>query len=92
MGKHLCIVAFLIAFSLVDASASEYKVMAWNVEDMDIFDGQGTSRVPIQVKKEHAIASVIRKADPDVILIVEAPSLIEMQMSVGSDQANTLIL
>lgn len=85
MGKYLWLCSILFLFSLVDANAAEYKIMAWNVEDMDIFDGQGTARVPLQIKKEAAIASVIRKADPDVMLIVEAPSLIEMQYFVAAN-------
>ena len=76
MKKYLSLFAILFVISLGDAVASQYKVMTWNVEDMDIFDGQGTNRVPSQLKKEKAIASVIRKVDPDVMLMVESPSLI----------------
>ncbi|MCP4746926.1 MAG: endonuclease/exonuclease/phosphatase family protein [Desulfobacteraceae bacterium] len=52
---------------------------------MDIFDGQSTTRVPKQIKKEKAIAAVIRRVSPDILLMVESPNLIEARYFVAAN-------
>lgn len=72
---------FVTIFSSLAAgvSAVEYRVMTWNVEDMDLFDGAGLERVPWQLEAEEALAQAIRDIEPDILLLVEAPSFIELQ-------------
>jgi len=53
--------------------------MSWNLMDMDLFDGEGFNRVPWQVEAEQGIADTIARVDPDIILIVEAPSFTELE-------------
>lgn len=53
--------------------------MTWNIEDMDLFDGAGLERVPWQLEAEEEIAQTINDIRPDILLLVEAPSLIELQ-------------
>jgi endonuclease/exonuclease/phosphatase (EEP) superfamily protein YafD len=53
--------------------------MTWNLMDMDLFDGEGFSRVPWQLDAEKGIADTIREVDPDILLIVEAPSFTELE-------------
>lgn len=72
---------FIWIFSSLTAGVFgvEYKVMTWNLEDMDLFDGAGLERVPWQLEAEREIAQTIRDIDPDILLLVEAPSFIELQ-------------
>lgn len=53
--------------------------MAWNLEDMDLFDGAGGERVSWQLDAEAGIADTIREIDPDILFIAEAPSYIELE-------------
>jgi len=68
--------------------SAELKIMSWNLQDMDIFDGNGTKRLPLQYKKELAIASTIKNVNPDVLLIQEAPNFIEISYFVKTNRLN----
>ena len=81
----IIVVCLGISFSHAETT-TKLKIMTWNLEDMDIFDGNGTDRILIQEKREKAIAAVIRRIDPDVMLIQEAPSLIELKYFVQSNK------
>ena len=71
--------AALAALSLWPAAADDLRAMAWNLEDMDLFDGNGSSRVEWQAEAEENIAAAIRGINPDLCFIAEAPSLIELR-------------
>lgn len=65
--------------TLFICTADELVVMTWNLEDMDLFDGAGTERVPWQFEAERAIAQTLSATGPDIVLIVEAPSFTELE-------------
>ena len=69
----------ILVISATFGTAEEYLVMTWNLMDMDLFDGRGTERVPWQLEAEEAIAETLRSVEPDIVLIVEAPSFTELQ-------------
>ena len=78
MKKSLLMVLVFTAVCFF-VSAESLRVMSWNLEDMDIFDGNGMSRVQWQVEAEKKIAEVIKNVNPDILFIPEAPSLVELQ-------------
>jgi hypothetical protein len=69
----------LLTILLPVGFAAELKLLSWNLEDMQVFYGNGLERPPLLVKRENAIVNVFKKSDADVIVIQEAPSMIELQ-------------
>ena len=62
--------------------------MSWNLMDMDLFDGEGFHRVPWQADAERVIADTLKRVNPEVILIVEAPSFTELEGFVERNNLN----
>ena len=60
--------------------------MTWNLKDMDLFDGNGSERIEWQWNAELEIASTIRSVSPDILFVTEAPSLIELEQFVLTNQ------
>ncbi len=79
--KHKILIfslAFLSVYSPSAVGAETIRVMAWNLMDMDLFDGEGTERVAWQIEAEAGIADVLRVIDPDIVFVAEAPSYVEL--------------
>ncbi len=76
-------VALLALYCPAYGVAAEIRVMTWNLEDMDIFDGGGEERVTWQEDAEAGIAATIRSVDPDMLLITEAPSFVELEFFIS---------
>ena len=81
------VVFLLVALSAArpaPAGAETVRVLAWNLMDMDLYDGDGSGRVARQVEAESEIARVIRGVDADIVFIAEAPSLVELESFVAA--------
>ncbi len=77
--RSILLLLLFIIFSVSACSAQAYRVLTWNLMDMDLFDGAGLERVPWQVDAEKGIAETIRSVGPDIIFISEAPSFTELE-------------
>ncbi|RKX76740.1 MAG: hypothetical protein DRP49_02940 [Spirochaetes bacterium] len=86
--RRILPLVLLTLITISFSSTEELRVMSWNLMDMDLFDGEGFHRVPWQADAERVIADTLKRVNPEVILIVEAPSFTELEGFVERNNLN----